>query len=387
MPPGSLISSREGAVYGFHKKTADNVTKQEQVGTVRLALGRLLVYTLEKFSTPGVAMFFSPQRLPVSWTSVCIALIGTGYCALQVAPLPVSLPCPGNGCVLFQDFTVYGVSLWWVGAAYFAVMAFLCLRRFYDLASLAAGAALVADAFLLAVMLVTASCVSCLGAGVLIALLFLVLRRHGQPKTYNQKPSCLLFAWSGLFFAALIFAGTETLGPWQLDGPRNAERRVYFAPSCPACRDAVTVFAGSAAFIPSAENSDDHAAIYGMQKALAEGKTMVQALDSVMAALRNGTLAKPSFPESFILRIKLARNKAEIMRMGFTQLPLIIINGMPQSLRPGNPGSPAPQRPASTGSSSASTTSSGYGSGLPPELTAPVDSCGNGSPVPCDPPN
>lgn len=324
-------------------------------------------------------MFFSPQRLPVSWLSVCIALAGAVYCAAQVAPLPVSVPCPGNGCALFHDFTVFGISLWWMGAAYFAVMAILCYRRAYGLAGLASAAALGADAFLLAVMLATASCISCLGAGLFIALLFFVLRRHSRAKTDLPTPSFLLFAWGGLFFAALMFAGTETLGPWQLDGPQNAERRVYFAPSCPACRDAVTVFAGSAAFIPVAENADDHAAIYGMQKALAEGKTMVQALDAVMKAQRNGAIAKPSFPNSLILQIKLARNKAEVMRLGFKQLPLIMINGMPQSLRH----APAPSRPVPA-RPSAAPGKYDTAPGLPPELTDPVDSCGDASPAPCD---
>lgn len=336
-------------------------------------------------------MSFSTQRLPVSWLSVCISLIGAVYCAAQVAPLPVSVPCPGNGCALFQDFTVFGISLWWVGVAYFTVMALLCLRRAHGLAGLASAAALVADAVLLAIMLATASCISCLGAGLLIALLYLVLRRHGRTKTSIPGPSYLLFAWGGLFFAALLFAGTESLGPWQLTNPQNADRRVYFAPSCPACRDAITVFAGSAVFIPVAENADDHAAIYGMQKALAEGKTMVQALDVVMKAQREGTIAKPPVLASFALQVKLARNKAEVMRLGFTQLPLIMINGMPQSLRPGpvhTPGgTPAPSRPAPVNPA----VSNGYGadaygtvSGLPPELTDPVDSCGDNSPVPCD---
>lgn len=324
-------------------------------------------------------MIFSPQRLPVSWTSICIALIGAAYCALQIAPLPVSVPCPGNGCSLFQDFTIYGISLWWVGVAYFSGMVLLCLRRAHGLAYPVAGAALIADAALLAIMLATASCVTCLGAAFFIALLFFALRKHVYGKT-SPGPSVILFLWGGLFVAALSFAVTENLGPWRLAGAENTERRVYFAPSCPACRDAITVFAGSAAFIPVAEKASDHAAIYGMQKALAEGKTLGQALDAVMQAKMNDTLAEPPFPESLVLQIKLARNKAEVLRLGFGQLPLIMINGMPQTLRPGNT-APAPTRPVP-----------GYngnpygGSALPPELTAPVDSCGDASPEPCDPP-
>ena len=322
-------------------------------------------------------MFFTPQRLPVSWLSFCIALAGAAYCAIHVAPVPVSVPCPGNGCALFQDFTVLGVSLWWVGAAYFAVMALLCLRRANSLAHMAATAALVADAALLIIMLGTASCVSCLGAGLLIALLFLSLRRHIYAKAVPAPgPSVALFLWGGLFIAALAFAATENLGPWQIAGQENTERRIYFAPSCPACRDAIAVFANDAAFVPVAEKSSDHAAIYGMERAIRNGATIAEALDAVMRAQMNGALAEPSFPDSLILQVKLARNKAEVLRLGFSQLPLIMINGMPQTLRPGNAATP-PAAPAGRDRDS---------SALPPELLAPVDACGDGAPVPCDPP-
>ena len=330
-------------------------------------------------------MFFSPQRLPVSWASVCIALAGAAYCAMQVAPLPVTVPCPGNGCHLFQDFSIHGVSLWWFGVAYFGVMTLICLRRATSAALAIAAAALVADAALLLVMLTTAACISCLGAGALIALLYFTLRRHAAIKSIPElKPSILLILWGGLFIAAVALAATEDMEPWRITGPDRAERRVYFAPSCPACRDAVTVFAGSAAFIPVAEKESDYAAVYGMHKALLGGKTLVEALDTVMQAKMNDTLAEPPLLDSLIFRLKLIRNKAEVMRLGFSQLPLIMINGMPQSLRPGN-GPRSANTPAGY---------SPYGNGrppqasaaLPPELAAPVDSCGDANAEPCDPP-
>ncbi|SBW04040.1 putative membrane protein [uncultured delta proteobacterium] len=326
-------------------------------------------------------MFFSPQRLPVSWSSVCIALLGAAYCAIQVAPVPVSVPCPGSGCQLFQDFTVHGVSLWWVGVAYFAFMVLVCLRRAYGAALAFATAALVADAVLLIVMLMTAACIACLGAGAIIAFLFFIIRRHANIKCAQEPgPSFVLIAWSGFFIAALAFAATEDIEPWRIAGPDNAERRVYFAPSCPACRDAITVFSGNAAFIPVAEKDSDNAAVYAMHKAIANGSTVVEALDAVMQAKMNDTLAEPPFPDSVIIRLKLIKNKAEVMRLGFTKLPLIMINGMPRDMRPAN----------GTGNGRGAAASYGNGasrsSALPPELVAPLDSCGDANQEPCDPP-
>ena len=323
-------------------------------------------------------MFYSQQRLPISWTSTCIAALGAAFCAVQTVPLPVSIPCPGTGCHLFQDFTVHGISLWWFGFAYFLLMALICLRRIRTFALLATGAALLGDAVLLAVMLVTATCITCLGAGLLIALLFCSVRSHFCGKFRSDALSgALLIAWSGLFIAALAFAGTEQLGSWQIYGPENAERRVYFAPSCPACRDAVAAFASTAAFYPVAEKDSDIAVIHAMNIILSQGGSIDQALDTAMRAADQGTLAEPSFAENPLFRLNLLRNKAEIMRMGFNQLPLIMINGMPQTLRPTSTKRPeTPHQDAYNQPPLA----------LPPELLDRIDSCGDQSPVPCDPP-
>lgn len=284
--------------------------------------------------------------------------------------MDVSVPCPGTGCQLFQDFTFKGISLWWAGVAYFAVMVLLCLRKARTLFMTLAALALCADAVLLIIMLGTASCIACLGAAFFMGLLFLVLRRHAYSKTApDPGPSFIFLAWAGLFIAAVASAGTEHIGPWQMHGPENAERRIYFSPSCPACRDAVTVFAGNAAFIPVAERESDYDAIYRMNLAIKNGKTLVDAL----RAANKGTEAEPFSLETLFVRFRLLRNKAEVLGLGFDRLPLIMVNGMPRNLRP--EGGAAPTRPGRADTS-----------GLPPEL-APVDSC-SGSPEPCDtPPN
>ncbi len=325
-------------------------------------------------------MFFSPQRLPVSWTSICIALLGAVYCAMQVTAMPFSLPCPGNACHLFQDFTIRGVSLWWVGVGYFVFMALVCLRRAYDAALAFATLALIADTALLIIMLLTAVCVACLGAAAFIALLFFIIRRHAAIKSVREPgPSFALIVWSGFFIATVALTATEGMEPWRIAGPENAERRIYFAPSCPACRDAVTAFPGNTAFIPVAETESDIAAIYAMRKAIANGGSLAEALDTAMRAAANAPLPEPPFPDSVIFRLKLIRNKAEVLRLGFDKLPLILINGMPRSIRPARADDAGGGAPSYGGESRAPDS-------LPPELTAPVDSCGDASREPCDPP-
>ncbi|CAK7029965.1 MAG: hypothetical protein DELT_02740 [Desulfovibrio sp.] len=326
-------------------------------------------------------MFFSPQRLPISWLCVCIALIGAAFCAMQALPAqtfgqfaaPVEIPCPGSGCTLFQDFTVYGISLWWAGVAFFLIELVLCLKKAHSMALFTATAALVADGVLLVIMLVTAACVACLGAAALMGIFFLAIRRHVTAKLMPAPgPSFVLLAWAGLFIAAVASAGTSLAEPWTIAGEGNMERRVYFSPSCPACRDALVVFAGKAAFIPVAERDTDYAAIRVMRDEIANGKTLVEALHASDTASESAKKAPFSLGEAF-WRLRLLRNKAEALNLGADRLPLIIINGMPENLRPGN-----------NRASAAYSTGNADSSALPPELSA-IDSCG-GTPEPCDPP-
>lgn len=295
-------------------------------------------------------------------------MLGAVFCVLQAAPLPVSLPCPGSGCRLFQDFTVMGISLWWAGAAYFALVLLLCLRKATAACLFLATTALLLDAVLLVIMLLSASCIACLGAALLMGLLFLVIRAHAFSKTPQGPGISLVFTvWAGLFLAAGAMAGTELMGPWQLYGPENAERRVYFSPSCPACRDAVAVFASGTAFIPVAERDSDYAAIHHMQNAVKAGKNINEALAGANGKIEDA----PWSLQALAMRFNLLRNKAEVLRLGFDTLPVIMVSGMPRALRPGYAaGLPGPARPGA--------------SDLPPELS-PVDSCGN-EVTPCDPP-
>ncbi len=325
-------------------------------------------------------MAFASQRAPVSWGGVCVALVGAAFCALLASPLQTGIPCPSTGCRLFHDATLWGVSLWWAGTGFFVLTALLCLRRWRGAAFSLATLALIADCALLALMLVTAPCLSCLGAAACIGLLFFILRRPEQGWFgAAPRPPLLLFLWAGLFVAAASDAGTEALGRWSLYGPVDAERRVYFSPSCPACRDAVAVFAGNAVFIPVLERDEDFVAIAGMQSALVRGRSITEALADGL----QGRGHELSVGQALLLRLRLLRNKAEVLRLGFDKLPLLMVNGMPQSLRPER----APGATGATGAGARTSVSraiSGPGSSvLPPELT-PLDQCKEG-PVPCPP--
>ncbi|MBR3880681.1 MAG: hypothetical protein IKJ34_03690 [Mailhella sp.] len=64
--------------------------------------------------------------------------------------------CLTDGCSLFQDFRLAGISLWQGGVVLFGLLLLTAVLRFSRLGLVLAGLALVADALLLGVMLFTA---------------------------------------------------------------------------------------------------------------------------------------------------------------------------------------------------------------------------------------
>lgn len=323
-------------------------------------------------------MAISQQHSSPSWGSFILALLGVAYCAVLASPLQESLPCPSSGCHLFRDVAVAGISFWWIGTAAFAALALLCLSRFHALALLAAGLCLAADCVLLVVMFFTAPCLTCLGAALLFAIIYFCLRRPASARYQTAtptRPSLLLLLWGALFIANLGAAAAEQAGDWILTGPAESDRRVYFSPSCPACREAISVFAGQAAFIPVAENDEDYQAIINMHAAVQDGKSITEALAAAYAEPVSLS------PDAYVLlRLRLLRNKGTVLGLGFTKLPLLMINGMPQGDGHGVSGAAASPLPAESapGSGDASHT-------LPPELNLfNLGQCGDDI-APCDP--
>ena len=312
------------------------------------------------------------RRQPISWGSVLLALLATGFCLVQAGPLADAL-CPSTGCLLFRDVRVAGISLWWVGAGTFACIALLCLLRRTALAFSFVALCLAVDCLLLMVMIFIAPCLSCLGAALFLGLLFLLLRPTPQGWfTGQSRPSALFIIWGLLFVANGAAVLNEQLGTWVIHGAEHSERRVYFSPSCPACKDAVAAFATGAAFVPVMKDESDFAAIVRLEDGLRNGLS----LQDAFSASLSGPEPDISLARNLRLRLRLLRNKADILRLGFDKLPLIMINGLPQSLR-GADAKP-PQRPNSAAAPATSA------SGLPPELES-LDQCKQDD-TPCEPP-
>ena len=123
------------------------------------------------------------------------------------------------GCSLYQDFTVGGVSLWWLGTGTFALLALLALLGAAAAGRLLAGLALLGDICLLLLMALTAPCVSCLVVAVFFVLSYLGFRQaepaQARGRDSHGRRSVLLWIWVLLFtvnVGAVARSQTEEIG-------------------------------------------------------------------------------------------------------------------------------------------------------------------------------
>ena len=265
------------------------------------------------------------------WTTLFFALLGLAWCGYVAFPTTTPLPCSTSGCALFRDTKFAGLSLWWVGGAYFFLLAVICLRGNRHLARMLAGLALFLDALLLVIMFLTAPCFDCLVVAVFIGMCYYTLRPSAHPDGWftggENSRSLLLPIWFGLLLGNAVLAANEQLPQYNLGNPQARELSVYFSPSCPACREALTSLGRNASLYPVEESEADRDSIIKLGALLKAGVPMKDALSRCLDD--NEPVPALPFYESLLIQMQLLRNKAALMRQGFRALPLIQVNGMP----------------------------------------------------------
>ncbi len=272
------------------------------------------------------------------WASLFFALLGLIWCGYVAFPTANPAPCSTSGCALFRDFTFSGISLWWVGGAYFFLLAVLCLRGHRSLARFMAMLALFADAVLLLVMFLTAPCVQCLIVAALMGLCYYTLRKPAPDGWFagvETAPSLLLPIWFGLLLGNAALAMNEQLPLYALGNTRSSEAelrpRIFFSPSCGACREALSHFGNAAILYPVMEKEQDFDAIVRFAALL---KANVPVHEAVSRSIDpDAPVPALALHERSLLSVQLFRNKAALMRQGFRGLPLVQINAW-QGARP-----------------------------------------------------
>ncbi|MEW5724108.1 MAG: hypothetical protein AB1896_13445 [Thermodesulfobacteriota bacterium] len=274
-----------------------------------------------------------------------LAGIGMVFCAASGLGLGQDF-CITPGCTLTKEVAFLGLSLWWWGAGAFLVVAVLAVLGRGPEAYWAGFAALAADAGLLLWMALTAPCLTCLFAGFLFLFLFYSLCRiGGKNRTAARVLTAIwFFVLAPNFFGVVV----EMVDPWPIYGRHPAVFRVYFSPTCPACRNTVFYLrprlkaSSPVAFYPVARTPQDLGKIRYMVKRQKEGLDFFSAYaESTQAA---GVETKLGMLEEIRLRLRLHRNKIAFWRTGMDAFPVLVrmgspaVGARPKSDQPSPPG-------------------------------------------------
>ncbi len=235
--------------------------------------------------------------------------------------------CVTEGCSVFRGTRVLGIDLYWLGAAYFLALAALLLPRrprgpLSPLLKAALLAGLVVDGFLLAVQAVTAPCVSCLAVAGLLGLTALLLLRK---QTLLAKVTAI---WAVLFVAALSGVFRDQVPPVPAYGSADAAIKVFFSPSCPACRRVSQDLAeradlqGNLAMYAVAKDEGDVAGIHRFHVELSRSGDLAKALEACFGTAGDADPI-PSWSEGMAIRAASLRNKSFLARSGAASVPFV----------------------------------------------------------------
>jgi len=258
-----------------------------------------------------------------------LSLLGAAFTSWSAWGNAIDL-CFTAGCTIYQDITIAGISMWWIGTGVFGLLALLAIVGRPGLALFVAATALFLDCLLLLLLAVTAPCASCLIAGVFFALVYAAFRRAAHVKRPLPR-SWLLLVWSFLLAANLLNIARNEMGTWAMQESAEPNTKFYFSPSCSACLDGIRALSGrtDVSFYAVSKSEQDTLLIAAMKQAVQRGASLVDALghaseDPTPVDLRRYT------PDMLLLRFALLRNTSYVQNAGGGVLPFIEHLGLPQ---------------------------------------------------------
>lgn len=266
-----------------------------------------------------------------------LGLIAIAFCIWSAFGNDINI-CVTTGCTLYEDASVFGVSLWWIGAAAFCALCACAILGQAAAGRWLAALFLLGDICLLLLMAFTAPCVSCLVIALIFALIYYLFRRAAPDSQRKGAPqpraSLLLWIWLALFVVNLGQVARSQLDVWPiLDESGEPNLRMFFSPSCKYCIEGINALSGNinVAFYPLAENESDIARIDKMIILLDQGMNLAEALDQSKEAAFAGFWAAYN-PDVLLLRFRLLRNKAHVFSQGSQGVPFFERKGLPPDI-------------------------------------------------------
>ncbi len=280
----------------------------------------------------------APSFAPVAgrWGSYLFPALGLAFCAAN--SLGAEIACVTTGCTVYAEYTFGGLSFWVWGTVAFAGL-LLCapLDRWRSGIFLAAtSAVLLADLGFLVWQIVFLPCTSCMVAALLIGLSQVsAILAGGAPSPprplFRRLAWACLLAWTGLMLVDGVDAVRERARPWPIYGdPDTAHYAIWFSLNCPNCRETMQTILEAPGMMddvvlyPLAKDADDLERFFVMFCGLRHDRELGDVLDESWETescdvdeldLTRG--------EAATLRLRLAWNKALLVRRGHRVVPVL----------------------------------------------------------------
>ena len=308
-----------------------------------------------------------------------LSLLGAAFTSWSAWGNAIDL-CFTAGCTIYQDITIAGFSIWWIGTGAFGLLALLAIVGRPGLMLFIAALALFLDCLLLFLLALTAPCVACLIAGFFFALIYAASRRAAASFRHPLSRSWLLLFWSFLLVANLFNVARNEMGTWPMKETADPYMKFYFSPSCPPCQEGIRALSGRSdvSFYAVSKGEQDTMLIAAMQRAVQRGASMAEAL---RRAPQEAAATNLYTPDMLLLRFALLRNISYTLNAGGGVLPLIEYLGLPRENVFKAPAAERTPSPSPRAAHAPQPPPRAADSELPVENEAPAQ-CGGNSPCP-----
>lgn len=276
-------------------------------------------------------------------SAIFIACVAFAVCLIEALGGGYSIGsiCATAGCSLTSGVSLFGVSLYYFGAlalAGYIVLALVCRTWYLLLFSILFVAI---DTLLLTYLALGSPCISCLIVGTLFFTLFLLAWKghfgwffRGHHWGWLRKAAVVV---CGLWICAaapnLLGVVQETVAPKPIYGSNDAPVKIFFSPTCPACKDmvrkAVQPDEQKVALYPVAHSEEDIERMCILDCQLGEGAKLEEALDKCWSG--QCTSKEHGFWQEARLTLISQVNLTYLLNMGKTEVPVMVSKTTPET--------------------------------------------------------
>lgn len=265
-------------------------------------------------------------------SSISLAVLGALFCVMNA--LGIDTFCTTSGCAITADFTVFGLSLYWFGALGFLLFIGLRLTMGPRLAFYFAATFLLLDVLFLLLMSFMAPCLSCVIVGILIAAT--AMSAYFDHRTAHMEPHAprtffaICLVWIVALSPNLVNISLEMIPPYAIHGNADAQVKIFFSPTCPACRTMVEQMIESGgndvALYPVGKGNQDMRMLCAMKCNYESTGDIKTALEACWSA---NCKSDPRPIDRLKLHFHVWRNKNYLVRMGKDSVPVMISEVVP----------------------------------------------------------